>query len=163
MNDSDKQKVGNAILVVMNIEGHLENLKKRGPAAVKTWIRDANNTSDAALRQTLKSVIVPGLIKLLKDASSVRKDVGSLFKEGSDAGKLAKYATGKAFREKATRLLATAKAFEEKATSFHLALTSVLGGGMYPGMGDVAVKATVVALKSYSTYYNAIRIELGKL
>lgn len=37
MNDADKKKVGDAIDLITNIEGQLENVTKRGPNAAKKW------------------------------------------------------------------------------------------------------------------------------
>lgn len=161
-NDADKKKVGDAIVVITSIEGQLENVTKRSANAVKAWTETANTSNNPAVAKTINEVLVPFLKKLTSDAKPVLKDLAALYLEGSDAKLLAKYADWKAFREKATLKLASSKALDVNASRLLLAVSTVLGGGFYPNLGNVDVKVTVDSLKNFSTYFNALRIALAK-
>lgn len=163
MNDTDVQKVREAIPIVDSIEGQLNNLIKRIPGAMKAWEAEIVYQSNAAAKAKLKDGILPGAKNLAKLAKAALKDVGAIYKEGKDAKKLAGYATGKDFRTKAIKWLSTSKALDDASAKFQVELLNILGGGMFPGMSNADCIASLNALKTFTTYYNAIRVELGKL
>lgn len=164
MDDSDKTKLQSALSDVDSLLGQLSNINKRGQNAVKEWAQDVARSTDKDAQAKLKGKVMVPMVKLLKTTKSVEKDLEALYKEGSDAKKLAAYADGKAFRTKAlTKYLVSSKQFEYDALKLLADLQGLLGGGMYPGMGNTDVKATVESIKNFSKYYNAFRIDLAKL
>jgi hypothetical protein len=166
MNDADKKKLYNALGLITNMTAQLSNLGGRAPRAAKYWadaLKKKDSTLDAAQKQKLKGAIV-AIEKLTKDAKVVAKDLETCGKEAGDAALLAKYATGKEYRDKVVaKRLASSKAFDQSAHQFLLGMKSVLSGGMYPGMGEVDPKVTVDSLANFSSRYNEMRIGLAKL
>lgn len=120
----------------------------------------AKIATDDAAKKKIKSESIPALEKLLKDAKAVMKDISTLWDESTDA-KLTAYPDPKAYRAKAQAVLASSKTLEESVLKFKASL--FLGSGMYRGMGDVQVKATIVSGETFVHYYNALKIELNKL
>lgn len=163
MNDTDRQKLADALGVVPSLEGQLGNIIKRAPGAIKEWEACLARETDPKLQATYKREIIAGAKQVLKEAKAALKDLGVLYKEGTDAKKLAKYPTPKDFRTKATKLLGSSKALDQTAMTFVLVLNSILGGGLYPGMGETNCKVTVDSLQNFNKYFNAIRIEFAKL
>jgi hypothetical protein len=164
MNDADKKKLGPALNMINSIEGQLENVIKRGPAAIKAWEDTAKSTSNEDLKKKLKGQIVPQCAELIKKAKSALKDLNTLYKEGSEAKKLAAYPTGKDFRTKTAKYMAHTKTFDENSAKFVLLVTTALGSpALYPAMGDVGVKVTMDSIGNFSTYLTALKVELAKL
>lgn len=164
MNDTDKKKLGTAIMQITSIEGQLENVIKRAPEGIKAWKETAGRTKDAALKKKLTDQIIPQCNDLIKKAKSVLSDLKTLYKEGSDAKKLAGYPTGKEFRTKTAKYLASAKALDEFGAKFVLLVTTAMGDpSLYPAMGDVGVKVTIDSLGNFSKYLTSFKIELAKL
>lgn len=162
MNDADKKKVGDAIGLINNIEGQLENVTKRGPNAAKRWADTAKTRSTPAVAKTINEVLVPSLKGVIAGAKPVLKDLAALYKEGTDAKRLATHADWKAFRAMATLKLASCKALDVNATRLVAAWTATLKPGYLLDGNDVEVKATLDSLKNFSTYLNAMRIALAK-
>jgi hypothetical protein len=135
---------------------------RRGPNAAKFWAEGASRQPDPKAAQAMKKVLAPSMLKLVKDAKKALQDLGSLYKLGSNEKNLAKFATGKEFRDKATKLLASSKAFDQNATAFQQELAK-LGGGLYPGSGETDVIVAVKSFNKFSALYNDIRIELGRI
>jgi hypothetical protein len=164
MNDADKKQLYTALGIITNLDAQLSNLASRSTRAGKYWA-DAyktNKTLDPKQKQNLKAAI-EAIAKLTKDAKIVGKDLDACAKDAG-AANLAKYATGKEFREKVVvKRLASAKAFDQTGGKFLLNLMSVLGSGMYPGQSEADPKVTVNSVKNFSDYYNKMRIELAKL
>lgn len=161
MNDTDKKKLQNALSIVDSLQGQLSNIAKRGPGAAKEWAADMAR-AQAENKPKIKS-LVSASVKLVKDAKSVVKDLEALYKEGSDVKRLAGYADGKTFRTKTAKHLASGRSLYDASTKLRTQLLSILGGGMYPGMSNVDVKAFVVALQAYERYFDALRVDLAKL
>ncbi|RRS05402.1 hypothetical protein EIP75_04105 [Aquabacterium soli] len=166
MNPKDEDRIKSALSGVDNLQDQLGNIAKRGPNAVKAWVTQIAGSTDKDFNKRLKDGVATPLTKLLKDVKSVTKDLETLYKEGSDAKKLSAYADAKAFRTKAlAKHLASSKQFELDSLKITMNLMNVIpkAGGMYPGMGDTNVKALVGYMENFSKYYNAFKVELGKL
>jgi hypothetical protein len=165
MNDADKKQLYSALSIIVNMEAQLTNMMGRSARAAKYWAEAGkkNTTMDEKQKQNLKAAI-NGIAQLTKDAKVVLKDLNSCAKEASDAKVLAKYGSGKEYRDKVVvKRLASARSFDQNGGKFVLNLMSVLGGGLYPGMRDVDPKVTVDSVKEFSSYFNKMRIELAKL
>ncbi|HZC72256.1 MAG TPA: hypothetical protein VE442_16295 [Jatrophihabitans sp.] len=165
MNDADKRQLYNALGTVTNLTAHLSNLLGRAPRATKYWtdVLKKNGEWEAAKKANMKAAITL-IAKLTKDAKVVSKDLENCAREAGDAKLLAKYPTGKAYRDQVVvKRLASAKAFDQNGAKFVSAMMSVLGSGLYPGMRDVDPKVTVDSIKNFSSYFNEMRIELAKL
>jgi hypothetical protein len=106
----------------------------------------------------IKSRVLPALKRVMSDAKSAGRGVADFQKQ---LGRLQNYNDVREFRTKAASLLASSRALDESTNSFRLALS--LGGGAWLGAENVAVVATVASCKAFSDYYNALKVELGRL
>jgi hypothetical protein len=168
VNDADKKKLDSALMTITTLEGKLEDLLRKGPGAAKYWatyIKTNKGLTDAQ-KKRVTGEYVPGMVKLVKDAKVVLKDLNALYKDASNPKILAAFATGKEFRAKhAEKRLASMKAFELFTSKYILALTTFYGKGDtdYLGMEQAAVRPAVESLKAAASYYNEIRADLAKL
>ena len=169
MNDVDKKKLQSALMTITTLEGKIEDVMKKGPRAAKFWLDEyaaKRPGQPEALQRKLKAVYAPGIMKLLKDAKVVLKDLDTLYKEAGSAKVLATYPTGKEFRLKvADKRLANLKKFDVSASQFVWAVTTHFGPSdpNYPGMSNEYVRPVIVGLQAVSQYYAAIRTDLAKL
>jgi hypothetical protein len=165
MNDADKKQLYNALSIIVNMEAQLTNMMGRSARAAKYWAEAGkkNTSMDEKQKQSLKAAIA-GIAQLTKDAKVVLKDLNTCAKEAGNTAFLAKYPSGKEYRDKVVvKRLASAKAFDQNGGKFLLNLMNVLGSSMYPGMHEADPKVTVDSVKGFSSYYNKMRIELAKL
>jgi hypothetical protein len=162
MNDADKKRLSTAIATSMNLQADLTNMIGRGPRAAKFWAEQAKRTNfDAAQKKKLKDISAVTL-KLVKDAKVVVKDLHTLHIESNKL--YDKFGSGKEFRDKhVAKRLATSRALDQNATKMVLALKSVLGGGLWPGMREVDPKVVVDSLEEFSRRFGEMRIDLGRV
>ncbi|HYR24541.1 MAG TPA: hypothetical protein VEQ09_01825 [Aquabacterium sp.] len=162
MDDKDKTKVKDALAGVINMEAELSNLLKRGPAAVKVWTL-ALPSQDATAQAKLKNKVIKPMVTLLKDAKTVLKDLDKLYAECADK-KITTYPDAKTFRTKVvTKYFDSSKKLEQDGQRIILELRSILGGGLYPGMGDTDVKVSVNSIDNFAKRCTDVRIQCGKL
>lgn len=163
MDDTEMDKLATAVPIVVNMEAQLKNLSGRVDRAIKVWSKAASDSTDAANKQKLKVAVIE-MTRLAKDAKVVLKDLNSLAKDSGNAKILASCPTAKAFRDTvANKRLASSKAWDDKAMQFSTAMLRILGGRMYPGMGDVDVKVTMQSIKNFNHYYNEMRVAFAKV
>jgi hypothetical protein len=163
MNPKDEAKIKDAAGIVTLVEAPLEDIARRGPGAVKAWIAQMPNL-DATQQAKLKNDVVTPAVKLIKDIKAVLKDLESLYKEGTDAKKLAAYADGKAFRAKpGTKYLVAAKQFELDSLKCTTALKNVIGKGYVPAGDNTDVTIFVTMVEKYSKSLTSLKMGLNKL
>ncbi len=114
-----------------------------------------------ANKKLLVSDVLPSLLQVIKRGKPALKDLGDLVKEGSTK-RIVNYADIKAFRAKAAKLLASSKALEESSLKFTMSIAKMTDDGLFPGVSDVEVKATIMSVENFTKYYNAFRIALAK-
>jgi hypothetical protein len=99
VNDPEFKKFIAALRPIVNLEAPLKNYLSRAPRAAKHWTAQAKDArwSDQDVSRFKLSVATLG--KLTKDAKTVLKDWEKITMTANPKG-LAKYATGKEFRDK---------------------------------------------------------------
>lgn len=163
MNPKDEEKIKAVAGMVTTVEGPLEDIARRAPGAVKAWIAQLP-ALDAAQQAKMKSDVLAPTVKLIKDVKAVLKDLESLYKEGSEAKKLAAYADGKAFRAKpGTKYLVTAKQFELDSLKCTAALKNIIGGGFIVCGDNTDVKVFTTTVEKFSKCLTVLKMELNKL
>jgi len=162
MNPKETKTVETAVAIVENMEAQIGNILKRGPNAAKFWAVQTKQTyTSAANKKFLISATLPALLELIKRGKPALKDLGDLYKEASPK-RITTYADIKAFRTKAAKLLESSKKFEESSLKLSMSVANMTDDGLFPGVSDVEVKATMLSAENFGKYYNAFRIALAK-
>jgi hypothetical protein len=162
MNDADRKKAHDAILLTVNMQSDLTNTMSRAPRAAKYWAEEGKKPHLNAKQKAGLKALSATAVKLAKDAKVVHKDLLALQLESKKM--LDKAATGKEYRDKyAAKRLASSKAFDVTARKFAVDLGGVLGGGLWPGMNEPDPQAARLAIEQFVQRYAEMRIALGRL
>lgn len=137
---------------LIRVTDELNNLQTRGGHAEKVWKVEAANNPQ------LKKIL-PHFHTLHGDAKKRWKEMLSLNLETADKN-LAKYASGKALKEKHKKALASLKQFKAGTSTFLMLLMELIGAPMYPGMGDPHVAATVGYMQRFEEAYDKLETHL---
>jgi hypothetical protein len=124
------------------------------------WVKNSKLEAEAhgPMVTIIKNTIIPGLKRVVSDAKAARRVAGDLEKERK---RLGSYKDAKQFRAKAASLLGPATKLDLSANRFVLSLVHPGSKGI--GGDNANVVATATSCNTYSTYYNALKIELATL
>ena len=165
MNDADVKKLYAALSITVNLEAQLKNFQSRSGRAGKAWTgwlktgqRDAQQTTD------MKAALA-ALAKLTKDASVVLKDLDKAAKDAGNKQTLAKYATGKEYRDKVlVKQLASVVAWDQNGTKFVTSMTKVIPPFLYPKpAGGVDETVTHDSVTTFQHYHAEMKKALAQL
>lgn len=164
MDDADVKKLYSALAITVNLEAQLTNFLSRGGRATKAWtgwLKTAN--VEAAQKAQMKEALI-ALTKLGKDAKIVLKDLDKATKDAGNKTTLAKYKTGKEYRDKVlSKQLASVRAWDQNCNKFMTSIAKVVPPFGYPNNRGVDETATYGAVKNFQHYYDEMSKGLAKL
>jgi hypothetical protein len=166
MKDADVDKLHAALRITINLEAQLKNFQSRGGRAGKNWtlwLKDKKRTPEhvAAMKPALTT-----LAKMAKDAKVVLKDLDKATKDAGRKDVLAKYATGKEYRDKVlVKQLASVRTWDQDCAKFIASIGKCVPPFPFPAgvPGAVDEKVTYEAMKNYQHYFDEMQKELAKL
>jgi hypothetical protein len=162
MNPATEKKLQAAADRVHYTQVEAENVRIRGPRAIKTW-KDYSKTdpSNASAKRVVKDV-VPVVEKLVKSSQTVDKDLEKLHDASTDPDLVADYYDGREYRERTKKLLDSSRAFEGNAAKIVAYLKS-MAGGFYPMMNAPDVKSMMKYLDGFIEQFNMLKIAINKI
>jgi hypothetical protein len=166
MKDADVDKLYAALRISVNLETQLTNFLSRGGRAGKNWtvwVKDKKRTPEhvAAMKPALTT-----LAKMTKDAKVVVKDLDKATKNAANKDVLAKYATGKEYRDKVlVKQLASVRTWDQDCAKFIASINKCVPPFLFPAgaPGGVDEKVTYESMKTYQHYFDEMQKELAKL
>jgi hypothetical protein len=166
MNDADVKKLYGALAITVNLEAQLTNFIGRSGRAGKAWsgwVIEKGRDPEAAVNM---KTTLSALSKLVKNAKVVLKDLDKATKEAGNKATLAKYATGKDYRDKVlTKQLASVRAWDQNCAAFMTSMSQVVPPFPYPKPTGAGVDETVTydSIKNYMHYYSEMKKDLDQL
>ena len=166
MKDADVDQLYDALRITVNLEAQLTNFLGRAERAGKAWANWAKDSKRSPEQSTTMKAALATLGKMAKDAKLVLKDLDKATKEANKQA-LAKYATGKEYRDKVlVKQHASVRTWEQNGTKFVAQMSKVVPPFPFPkatSAQGVDETVTVDSAKNFSHYLAEMQKSLAKL
>ncbi|HKC28705.1 MAG TPA: hypothetical protein VKB75_11905 [Jatrophihabitans sp.] len=166
MNDADTKKLYAALAITVNLEAQLTNFLGRSGRAGKAWTGWLKSAKPDPAQAAEMKTALSTLSKMMKDAKLVLKDLDKATREAGNKATLAKYATGKEYRDKVlAKQLTSVRAWDQNCTKFIASMTKVVVPFPYPKPTGAGVDETVTfnSAKNFVQYYDEMKKGLAQL
>lgn len=167
MNDADVKQLYRALAITVNLETQITNFLSRSGRAGKAWAGWAKEKGRDPRKAAEMKTSLSELSKLMKNAKVVLKDLDKATKDASNKANLAKYATGKQYRDTVlTKQLASVRAWDQNCTAFITSMSQIVAPiALYPKPTGQGVDETVTydSIKNYLHYYGEMKKGLDQL
>lgn len=160
MNPTAEKQLNAAMDRIHYTQVEAENFAKRMPGAAKRWKEMAQGFANSDAWKKLIKDVVPAMDKLRSLVKQAVKDLDKL----QDAGdKPYDYHDGREFRDRNRKLMVSADKLDREIGVVLLKLHGLLGGGMFPGQAEPAIKSTVTYLVGYGKRWNELKLAYNRI